>query len=106
MKKPTLEEYINTEISSTPPKWWDKDGNSSRAILTRGEWGEFLWQCRKLFPTFISDCKYNWAGWETPINYFISVPLWLMFFWSFPLLRTIYSWNRAKKEYQREWEKL
>lgn len=106
MTKPTLEEYIHLQISSTPPEWWDENGNSSRAILTRGFKKEFIWQCKKLFPTFISDLKYHWQGWDTPVSYFISVPIWLMFFWSFPFFRTWYSIRRAKKDYEAEWKRL
>ena len=99
-----FEYYLQQQINKPKPEWFDPNGNSARATITRGKIGGIIYEFKKLLPSLKNDLVYFWDGFDTPISYFFQIAI-LPFILPFlPFLRAFYSYRRAIKEYRREYE--
>lgn len=102
--KLNFDEWLERELSKPVSAHFDYNGNSPRAILLRGKRKEFIWHSKRVIPKFISETKYFWDGFDTPISWFILTalaPLYIpISFFTFPF----FSYKRAMKEYKQAYK--
>lgn len=73
-----FKDFLKAELEKPAGEWYTKDGNSERAVVCRGLLGEILWQY-KAFPGRIK-CEFDsFGGLETPLGWFIQLPIMIIF---------------------------
>lgn len=100
----TLEEYIKKELDkpSTNPHY-DPNGNSSHAVMTRGKFGEIIWQYKD-YPSYLKWVLGEFKGLRTSIDWIISVPILIAFSPVIPVIWGISRYRRAFREYESDYE--
>lgn len=103
LKEKTFKEYLKDELEKPVTyEYYDPNGNSSRAVIYRGIFKEVLYQYKSYPKALIYDIK-CFEGFETPIGYFIGIPLRILLSPILPISWGIYSYKNAKNFYLREY---
>lgn len=95
-----FDNWLKQELSKEAGKHYNPNGNSSRAVMKRGLFGQFKWVSKKLIPSIYSEIKYGFSGWETGIGYILSLLLLPLFIWVMPFTRTYGTYKRAFDDYK------
>ena len=99
MDKPKFKIWLENKLKETPSVYYNKDGNSSRAVVTRGIWREIMYQY-KIYPKLaIYEIK-SFSGLDTPIVYFLNLVIILLFSPIIPIIWGYYSYSRAIEEFK------
>lgn len=96
-------EWLQKQLSKPISSHYDANGNSIRAVTTRGLIKEICYQ----FNRYPKDLKYeikSFRGFDTPIGYFINLFLMIILAPIVPIIRSIFSYKEAIKEYKRMFE--
>lgn len=95
-----FDEWLKKRLSEPVDyKYYDPNGNSSRAVMTRGLRNEIVYQ----FSRYPKELKYqikSFKGFDTPIGYFISLFLMIVLAPFIPIIWGIFSRKNAIKEYK------
>jgi len=101
----TFKEYLKEELEkSNTYEYYDPNGNSIRAKATRGLFKEVLYQYKEYLKSFIYEVK-CFKGFETPIWYFIGLPLKIILSPILPIFWGIYSYKEARDYYLERYNK-
>lgn len=104
----TFDEYVENEITKPTVDWYDPDGNSSRAVVTRmkkkGSLIAIRWEIHQL----ISEMKYSltndFDGWNTPIGFVVQLLILPVLLPLSPFIRTYTRYKGAINDYKREYK--
>ena len=69
-----FEDFLKLKLKEPVSEWYDPNGNSERAVVVRGLFGEILWQYRD-FPRRVKCEIDSFEGLETPLGWFIQLPI-------------------------------
>ena len=101
----TFKEYLKEKLEKPSiNRDYDPNGNSARAEVSRGLFKEILYQYKKYPKSFMHDIK-CFEGFETPIGYFIGLPLKVILSPLLPIFLGIYSYKGARDCYLEEFKK-
>jgi len=95
-----FDEWLTMELSKPVREDFNCDGNSSRAVLLRGKFGQFLWCAKRNMPRHFSDIKREWDGWDTPIAWFVIVALFPIYMPITFITWPVGSYRRALNDYK------
>lgn len=95
----SFKDFIEKEISKPAPKHYDPNGNSTRAIVTRGRFKEIIYQYKRI-PMDIVDTFSAFDGFNTPIGWFLLLPIYILLLPILPSLQGLYSYRKAIEEYK------
>ena len=99
MKETEFKEWLENKLKETPSSHYTPDGNSSRAVVSRGRWKEILYQYKEYPKSVVYEIK-SFDGLNTPIVYFINLVIILLFSPIIPILWGCQSYKRAIEEYK------
>ncbi|MCP4323796.1 MAG: hypothetical protein GY787_18465 [Alteromonadales bacterium] len=100
-----FDEYLKAELAKKNTNDdYDPDGNSNRAVVTRGLWREILWQY-KAYPKRIRVELRCFDGLSTELGWFIQVPIMLLFSPVLPIIAARHWYNRSVGEYKSKWHR-
>ena len=104
----SFDEYVENEITKPTADWYDPNGNSSRAVVTRMKKKGLLvaigWEIPQLINEMTYSVMHDFDGWNTPIGFvvqFLLLPVLLPFS---PLIRTYTRYKRAVNDYKQEYK--
>ena len=103
MKNIEFKEWLENRLKETPSKHYDPNGNSSRAVVSRGKWKEILYQYKKYPKSVVYEIK-SFRGLDTPISYFINLVIILLLSPIVPIIWSYYSYNNAIEEFKHIFE--
>ena len=102
----TFDEYLKQELAKPiTNEFYDPNGGSERAVVTRGVWREILRQY-KVYPSRIVQEIRDFDGLDTELGWFIQLPLMIILSPVAPLLAGL-SWHQRSIDSYRiryEWE--
>ena len=94
--------WLENELNSDPPTWFDPEGNSARAVMLRYR-ESYYKHLKWCFKGLCRDLKYFYTefdGKDTTIEWFVFAIVYPLIFPMLPFLRACSVQNRAIKEYQ------
>lgn len=100
----SFEKYLKEELNrpSTNP-YYDPNGNSARAVLTRGLIGEIV--CKfKDYPRRVRYELSCFDGLNTPVGWFIQLPIMFVAAPILPITAGVYWYKRSVREFKAEYE--
>lgn len=104
----SFDEYVENEITKPATVWFDPDGNSSRAVVTRMKKKGLLVAIRWETHELISEMKYSlthdFDGLNTPIGFIIQLTLLPVLLPFSPFIRTYTRYKSAINDYKREYK--
>jgi hypothetical protein len=104
----TFDEYIENEITKPTADWYDPNGNSSRAVVTRMKKKGLLVAIGWEIPQLINEMKYSvmhdFDGWNTPIGFVFQLLILPLLFPFSPFIRTYTRYKRAVNDYRQEYK--
>ena len=83
---------------------YNPDGNSNRAVVTRGLWMEILWQY-KAYPRRIMVELECFDGLSTEIGWFMQLPLMIVLSPLLPILAGKHWYSKSIGEYKTKWDR-
>lgn len=98
----SFKEFLQDELAKPSQNYYNPEGNSSRAIVTRGRFKETIYHYKKLHEDIISTFSV-FDGFNTPIGWFLLIPVYILLLPIIPLLQGLYSYHRAINEYRAEY---
>ena len=102
----SFKDYVQQQLDKPSPDWFDLNGNSPRAVIMRGRFGQLKYEVIDLIPSLKRDLSYFWDGFDTPVSYFFQVALLPFIFPLLPFLRAFYVYRRALRDYKREYDAM
>ena len=96
-----LQEELKKPVNN---KCYNPDGNSNRAVVVRGFWGEVLWQYRKHPSRILSELR-CFDGLSTEAGWFIQITLMILLSPIAPALAARHWYKKSLKEYKVKYEK-
>lgn len=100
----SFDEFLEGEINKPKSEWFDKNGNSPKAIVSRGFLKQVLWEYKK-YPSRLKDVLSCFEGFETPIAWFIQIPFLIFLAPVLPLIWGAHSFDRAVGQYRAEYKR-
>lgn len=101
--------YLLVKISAPHHEWYNPDGNSSCAVVTRvlreGWVRAFLWECKEVGNDLKRFFAEDFSGLETPISWFIALIFIPVFLLITPFTRTKSRYDAAIKDYLVEYNR-
>ncbi len=98
-----FDEYLRAELAKKNTNDdCDPNGNSNRAVVARGLWGEILWQYKAYPKRIMSELK-SFDGLSTELSWFVQLPIMLLFSPVLPIIAGRYWYNRSVGEYKLRW---
>ena len=98
-------EYLKQELAKPITNdCYDPNGNSNRAVVVRGFWGEVLWQYKKYPKRLLSELK-CFDGLSTELGWFIQLPLMILLAPVAPIFAAKHWYSRCIGEYKLKYEK-
>ena len=94
-----FKEYLKMEIEKPVPEYYSQDGNSCRAVVVRGFYREVVWQYKK-YPTRLLGVLKDFDGLETPIGWFIQLPIMIALSPVVPVITANYRYKTSINEYK------
>lgn len=95
-----FKEYLSQELKKPiHNKDYDPDGNSDRAIVTRGFLREILWQY-KAYPGRLKSELMEFNGLSTELGWLLMMPIMILFFPILPILAARYWHNKSINTYK------
>ena len=103
MKNIEFKEWLENKLKESPGSHYNPNGNSSRAVVSRGRWKEILYQYKKYPKSVVYEIK-SFRGFDTPIIYFINLVIILLLSPIIPIIWSYYSYKQAIEEYKHIFE--
>ena len=103
MKNTEFEEWLENRLKEFPGNHYNPNGNSSRAVVSRGRWKELIYQYKEYPKSAIYEIK-SFKGLDTPIIYFINLIVILLLSPIVPIVWSYYSYNSAIEEFKHIFE--
>jgi len=101
----SFEKYLENELNKpVNDNYYDPDGNSARAVVVRGFWGEVWWQY-KAYPDRVSCELHRFKGFDTTIGWFVNFPVMFLLAPIIPVLAGRYSYRESIAEYRLIYER-
>jgi hypothetical protein len=101
----TFEDYLNHKISAPVGEWYDPNGNSPRAVVTRmrrdGYFAALKWELKDLAGGVKYFLTKEFKGVYTPVVWFLQLATAPFLLPVVPFTRTRYRYRRALEEYRR-----
>lgn len=104
-QKTTFKEWLQEELLKPAPDHYDPNGNSPRAITTRGLYKEVLYQYKQ-YPKGLLLLMKDFDGMRTEISWFITLPVSTLLGPIVPIIWGIGSYKRALKLYRSEYNEI
>lgn len=99
----TFEQFVKSSIDSHEPNYYDPNGNSDRAVVTRmrkqGYLKAFRWELTRVAKEYKSLIK-SFSGYGTPIGWFLAVPICTILLPVTPFIATSMRYREAVKHYR------
>lgn len=102
----SFKDYVQQQLDKPKPDWFDPSGDSSRAVVMRGRYGQLKYELINLIPSLKRDLFYFWDGFDTPVSYFLQVALLSFVFPLLPFLRAFYVYRMALRDYKLEYDAM
>ena len=103
MKNSEFKKWLENKLKEYPGSHYNVNGNSSRAVVSRGRWKEILYQYKDYPKSAVYEIK-SFRGFDTPIIYFINLVIILLLSPIIPIIWGYYSYNQAIEEYKHIFE--
>ncbi len=101
----TFEQYLKQELEKPVNNdYYDPNGNSNRAVVIRGFWGEVIWQYKRYPNRLLSELK-CFDGLSTELGWFIQLPLMILLSPVAPLLAAKHWYSKSVAEYRVRYER-
>ena len=101
----TFKEFLKTRMATTSTnKYYDPEGSSPRAVITRGLYKEILFRYKK-YPSRLKYLLSEFRGFSTEIGWFIAVPFLSLLAPVIPILWGLISYRNAVCLYKLEYKK-
>ena len=101
-----FKEWLKIELSIKPShEGYNPDGNSDRAVASRGLFLEILWQYKKYPSRVLSGIK-SFEGLETPVGWFIQLPVMIMCAPIFPITAGLHWHKKAVAKFYFDYLKM
>jgi hypothetical protein len=99
----SFDDYMKSELKKPVHNYYDADGNSARAIVTRGLFKEIIMQYR-LYPARLAEALsfFDWLG--TPIGLIIQFPIMVLFSPVIPVLAGFHWHKKSVNEFMKEYK--
>lgn len=104
MNNKSFEQWLKEELSKPASNHYDPNGNSSRAVASRGLKREIIYQYKK-YPSKLADDLKSFEGIDTPISYFLYVIVTAFLFPVIPVFVARNTHKRALSEYKVRYER-
>lgn len=98
----SFEEYLEYRLNMPVHAQYDPNGNSPRAVVYRGLSKEIAWQYRNL-PNHIKGVIHSFDGLDTPLGYFVQLPVYVFLLPILPVIWGIRSHKTSLKVYKDEY---
>lgn len=103
MKETEFRKWLENKLKESPGRHYNPNGNSSKAVVSRGRWKEILYQYKEYPKSVVYEIK-SFDGLNTPIVYFINLVIILLLSPIIPILWGYQSYKRAIEEYKYTFE--
>lgn len=103
MKETEFKKWLENKLKESPGRHYNPNGNSSRAVVSRGKWKEILYQYKDYPKSVIYEIK-SFNGFDTPIIYFINLIIILLFSPIIPIIWGYSSYSKAIEEFKHTFE--
>ena len=77
MKNSEFKKWLKNKLKEYPGSHYNVNGNSSRAVVSRGRWEEIFYQYKDYPKSAVYEIK-SFRGLDTPIIYFINLVIILL----------------------------
>ena len=95
-----FKEYLKTELEKpVNNEYYTPNGNSARAVVLRGFYGEVVWQYRKYPSRLLGELK-EFDGLSTELGWFIQIPLMILLSPIAPIFAANHWHKRSIGEYK------
>lgn len=97
-----FKEYLKIELKKPVHQYYDKNGNSARAVVVRGLTGEVIYQ----FKDYPRRLKYEISCFDelnTPLGWFIQLPIMIVFAPILPIIAGHHWHKKSLKEFMIEY---
>ena len=94
-----LNKFIKDRLNMEPSLFYEQNGGSPRAVLSRGLLMEIVRQY-KAYPSFLIDVIFEFRGVSTEISWFVEVPLLIVMFPILPILKAKIEVSKAINFYK------
>ncbi len=100
-----FDDYLKSELDKPVNNdTYDPEGNSDRAVVTRGLFREILWQY-KVFPKRIIAELKLFDGLSTELGWFVQLPVMILFSPILPIFAGKHRHNRSLSKYKAQYER-
>ena len=100
-----FKEYLKAELEKpVNNEYYTPNGNSARAVVVRGFFGEVVWQYKE-FPSRLLRALKEFDGLETPLGWFIQLPLMLVLSPVLPITGAYNWYKKSIGEYKKRYER-
>jgi hypothetical protein len=96
-----LKQQLNKPVNNDS---YCSNGNSARAVVTRGFWREVLWQY-KAYPRRLKYELMSFDGLSTELGWFLQLPLMILLSPILPIFAAKHWYNRSMGEYKDSYER-
>jgi len=104
----TFDEYVENEITKPTVDWYNPDGNSSRAVVTRMKKKGLLvavgWEIHQLIGELKYSITHDFDGWNTPIGFIFQLLILPVLLPFSPFIRTYTRYKSAISDYKRDYK--
>lgn len=101
----TFDEYLKAELAKPVTNdCYDPNGNSNRAVVVRGFWGEVAWQYKAYPKRLLSELR-CFDGLSTELGWFIQLPLMILLSPIAPFLAANHWHKKSLGEYELRYER-
>ncbi len=95
-----FKEYLKRELEKpVNNEHYNPDGNSNRAVVARGLWGEIAWQYKAYPKRLLTEIK-CFNGLSTELGWFLQLPLMILLSPIAPILAAKHWHNKSLGEYK------
>lgn len=99
MKNIEFKDWLENKLKETPSSHYTPNGNSARAVVSRGKLKELIYQY-KSYPKYVMYEIKSFKGLDTPIIYFIQLVVLLVLAPIIPIVWYYHSYNQALGEFK------
>ena len=96
-----FKEYLKTELEKpVNNEYYTSNGNSDRAVVLRGFYGEVVWQYKKYPSRLLGELK-EFDGLSTELGWFIQIPLMILLSPIAPIFAANHWYKKSIREYKK-----
>ena len=100
-----FKQYLKDELAKpVNNEQYNPDGNSERAVVTRGFWREVVWQYKAYPERLICELK-SFRGMSTELGWFLQLPIMILLSPVLPIFAARHWHDKSIKSYMRGYDK-